>query len=101
MAYSLKIDANFSWTLHYREFELTSERCPVLAGLPAILNSVSRVQDIFTILSKSTTCVGNSDQRFLDLASQRGGHFNNSQGMTHLLCYILQTNFLCFYQDVV
>ena len=66
--------------------ELTLERCPVLAGIPAILNSVSSLKETFTVLSHATLCVGNPDQRFLDLASQKDGHFGNSQAMTLLPC---------------
>ena len=79
--FSLTVKTDLSWRVHYCGLEVSSHGCSLLATLPPTFSSVSSIVQFLGILSTSRPCIGNSDQRFLDLMSSRSGGFKDAHGM--------------------
>ena len=95
--FSLQIESDFSWKLHYCGLEVLTENCSLLANLPPLLSCASLVEKFFTLLSSSRPCVGNSDERFLALLSHRDGGFRDC---TSMISYTLSFSLLSTYLNM-
>ena len=80
LRFSLTIDKDFSWTLCVSSSIVPPQSCPVLTSMPSALTSVAEVAGLLHIVKSSTICTGNSDEKFMELATRRGGIFKNRSG---------------------
>ena len=84
--FSLHVVNSLSWQIFYRGVEVSKDKCSLLSGVPQLLSCVSTMKHLFNILLSCKACVGNSDERFLNLISLRGGVFHDHTGMFYMLC---------------
>ena len=105
---SLTVRRDISWRVHYCGLDISPRSCPLLATLPPFLSSVAHVVKFLSVLSTSHPCVGNSDQRFLELMSVKSGELKDAQGTAYVcscnsrynihFCYINRAH--CGYSGV-
>lgn len=69
---------------HHCGLDVLSGSCPLLAILPHTLSSVSHMMKFLTVLSTSRPCIGNSDQRFLELVSVKPSGFKDVEGTMYI-----------------
>ena len=79
--FSLSIQADFSWVLHFCGKEVDTKACSVLANASPCLDSVSRVLAVVEAVKDNKVCIGNPDENFLPLLMSRENGFMDSTGM--------------------
>ena len=67
----IRLSDNLEWTLFIFGKELCPQSCPLLRELPLQLTSVAAVGDMMRLLDSTKLCVGNSDEKFLELWHHR------------------------------
>ena len=85
---SLTVLNDLSWRVHYCGLDVSLGSCPLLATLPHTLSSVSHMVKFLTVLSTSRPCIGNSDQRFLELVAVKPGGFKDAQGTAYTFVHL-------------
>ena len=78
--YALRITEGFSWSFSLRGLRLNCSICPILATFPGTLTSASDVCDVSSELSSFRVCMGNCDEKFLELSRLRKGQFMDASG---------------------
>ena len=81
VTFSLSIQTDFSWVLHYCGNEVDTKACSILASASPCLDSVSRVLTVVEAVKDSKVCIGNPDENFLPLLMSRENGFMDSTGM--------------------
>ena len=79
--FSLSIQTDFSWVLHFCGKEVDTKTCNVLTNASPCLDSVSRVLAVVEAVKDSKVCIGNPDETFLHLLMSRKNGFMDSTGM--------------------
>ena len=77
--FCLVVHANGSWSVFAQNYCLTPHTCSLLQGMPEIL-SPADLPTLVAILDTCTTCKGNPDEEFCQLATSRKGHFKEKGG---------------------
>ena len=81
VTFSLSIQTDFSWVLHYCGNKVDTKACSILASASPSLDSVSRVLTVVEAVKDSKVCIGNPDENFLPLLMSRENGFMDSTGM--------------------
>lgn len=68
---SLIIDEHLRWSVKVGERILSPVDNSTLASIPCILSRLSDVLNLFTFLSSCKQCIGNSEQKFMDVVQHR------------------------------
>ncbi len=72
--FTLAIGESFQWNLMFVHHNIDGLRDRVLAGTPPSLRTVHHVLQLLSRLDSSKICVGNPEERFLEVASHRVEH---------------------------
>lgn len=95
--FTVCIDEHLQWSVNISSRNFTPLNNPALASIPPVLASVSSVMQLFALLDSCRMCMGNSEQKFLDVARHRG---SIQQGTTIVLfCFaVYDMFFICMLQ---
>ncbi len=69
---------NMNWSLFVVDMQVNMTECPLLDGMPVVINSVSSIINIIKTLNSARVCSGNSEKKFLDHWHQRSLTLNSS-----------------------
>ena len=105
VTYTLTIDESFEWCLSLFSHRLDPTSYASLSHTPLSLRAVDQVFQLLATLDSMKICIGNPEQKFVDLATRRGLlPSRESSGMTYYVhVYIpalLDTILLCFLSTV-
>lgn len=75
--FSLRVNADFSWSLLLLGESITSAISPYLLQFPM---SVADIEGIVNRLDSSRICIGNRDDKFSVLVQKNEGKFKNASG---------------------
>lgn len=78
--FTIRSDDTMKWMVFLREKELNSINCPLLDGLPSHLMDIKSVLLIVNKLNESKLCVGNPDDKFIELHKQRAITLHGTSG---------------------
>ena len=69
---SICVTKNMNWSpLFVVDMQVNMTECPLLDGMPVVINSVSSIINIIKTLNSARVCSGNSEKKFLDHWHQR------------------------------
>lgn len=68
---SVHIDEHLRWRINILDKSLSPLNSPVLAHISPVLSSVSYVMELISLLESCRLCIGNHEQKFLDVAKHR------------------------------
>ena len=68
---TISIDREMQWIMYYLEHKLSSLNCSMFSVLPFRIDSVSVVQQMMRLIDTSKPCIGNSDDKYIELFEQR------------------------------
>ena len=71
VTFSIYIDEHLQWSVNICSRNLTPLNSPTLASIPSVLDNISSVMQLFALLDSCQLCMGNSEQKFLDVARHR------------------------------
>ena len=74
------IQNNFKWSLTCMA-HLIDKSCLALVGQSELLQTPKEVADVLTMLDNYSICIGNNDERFIDLMEKRKGVIKNQSGI--------------------
>ena len=80
VSFVLTIYEDFRWSVRFYGHTLETSTCVFLSSLPTALCSANLVHVVLTALDSATVCVGNPDQRFMQLATHHKGEFHDPAG---------------------
>ena len=69
--FTIRADTNMKWTLFVRDCEFDWKLCPLLCDLPTHLTTMESIILIVQKLDSCNLCVGNQDEKFIELYRQR------------------------------
>ena len=78
--FSLRVKADFSWSLCLLEEQIDTTLSPFASQLPQFTVSVADIEVIIKELDAGTICVGNNDAKFSTLIEKHDGKFMNVAG---------------------
>jgi len=81
VSFSLSINANFEWNLHYLGHPVNIGENSFFADSPERLYTSALIENILKQLDSSKICAGNPDQKFQVLSDNRQGIFNDHAGI--------------------
>ena len=68
---TIRISDDTKWTLFVRNYEVDSRICPLLGNLPTHLENMESILLVIQKLGDCNLCVGNQDDKFIELHKQR------------------------------
>lgn len=71
---------DFHWTLTWKTQKVETMINPNFSGLPEKIQSVADVEKVLTLIDSAELCVGNPDEKFLDLWHYRSTTLNHISG---------------------
>jgi hypothetical protein len=74
------ISSNFTWRVSVGQMEVPICDSASLQNVPSLLTSSKRVIDLLVLLESCKLCVGNPDEKFSKLVTQRDGKFTDRTG---------------------
>ena len=80
ISFSISINANFEWNLHYLGHPIKISECSMLANFPRELLTLTLIKTLTSELDGSKICPGNPDQKFQVLSKKRQGIFKDHAG---------------------
>lgn len=81
VAFSLTIQADFTWRVHLRGQEVSHTTCTLFADTPLVLTTTSDVHRLLESIDNSRVCEGNPDECYTALLPSRKGVFMDLTGM--------------------
>lgn len=79
-SFMLTISPDGTWTLCVGRTRVYQEHCDLLKATPTKLCSVDDVIGLVLSLSGSKWCIGNPDEKFMDLIDRHEGNFRDQTG---------------------
>ena len=80
ISFTLKVAKDLSWTLFFYNQRIEADSSSALTSTRSVLRSPADLTGLMTIVSDSSLCVGNPDDRFRPLLSRRQGVFMDQHG---------------------
>ena len=77
---SITIREDFSWALGVYGQVADPELCRALSNVPSSVNCTDKVLQFTSLIEGCTICVGNSDDKFMEVANRRDGIFKDHSG---------------------
>ena len=77
---TISISSDFHWTLSWNAKEVVIKDCPLFKDLPDKIQSIDDVDNILALIESAEVCVGNPDEKFLDLWHYRSTTLNHLSG---------------------
>ena len=68
---TISIGRELEWSMHHLEHTLSGLNCPMLAELPSKIENVAVVQQMINLIDNSKQCIGNADDKFIELFKER------------------------------
>ena len=72
--FTIRADTNMKWKLFVRDCEFDWKLCPLLCDLPTYLITMESILLIVQKLDSCNLCVGNQDEKFIELVQAKGSH---------------------------
>ena len=79
-SHTVQINADFTWNVYVHGHLAQRSQCSLLSDIPERLNCREDFDSLFTAVHTSYVCIGNPDERFEPLKTERKGVFKNSSG---------------------
>ena len=80
VGFTVRIDTSFQWSVTVSGQLLQPDKCPSLADVPNMLQSVADVGRLLTTIDCSRICEGNADPKFQPLVDRHKGIFRDPSG---------------------
>ena len=81
---SVVIFGDHTWDAIIHERKL-DHSATLLARFPQCMSATTEVVDLISILDKSTTCLGNPEEGFVEVCKKRGGSIEGSRGFRQVV----------------
>ena len=78
--YSITVTPDFCWKLLLFKKEIPLS--PLFQTIPPAITTVANLQFLLSVLQNSSICVGNQDDKFTELITEREGKFLSTTGST-------------------
>ena len=92
---TIRVNDDMKWTLFVRNCQVDSRICPLLGNLPIHLENMESILLVIQILNDCNICVGNQDEKFIELYKQRAVTLHGISGKklngkcSYYLCCII------------
>ena len=77
---TIRISDDMKWTLFVRNCQVDSRICPLLGSLPIHLENMESILHVIQKLGDCNLCVGNQDEKFIELHKQRAVTLHGMSG---------------------
>ena len=77
---TIVVSSDFHWTLMWRTQQVDTTVNPLFSGVPEKIQLVDDMEKVLTLIDSAEVCVGNPDEKFLDLWHYRSTTLNHISG---------------------
>ncbi|XP_065894386.1 uncharacterized protein [Dysidea avara] len=77
---TIVVSSDFHWTLMWRTQQVDTTVNPLFSGVPEKIQLVDDMEKVLTLIDSAEVCVGNPDEKFLDLWHYRSTTLNQISG---------------------